>query len=86
MGQPSWIIKDKVYEYVIDCWNTSHVFKKDHRIRVEISSSAFPKYDRNLNTKTNLGTTTEAIVARQTVFHSEVFPSAILLPIIPNRV
>jgi putative CocE/NonD family hydrolase len=86
MDKPKWIEANKVYEYQIDCWNTSNVFKKGHRIRLEISSSAFPKYDRNLNTKTALGQTSEMVAAKQTIHHSEFFPSAIILPIIPTRV
>lgn len=84
METPSLIEPGKVYKYEIDCWNTSHVFKKGHQIRVEVSSSAFPKYDRNLNTGAPLGKTAEMIVAEQTIFHSEQYPSAILLPVIPR--
>ncbi|HEX6923606.1 MAG TPA: CocE/NonD family hydrolase C-terminal non-catalytic domain-containing protein, partial [Bacillales bacterium] len=69
----------------IDCWNTSHVFLKGHQIRVEVTSSAFPKYDRNLNTGEELGQTTETFTAEQTVYHSEAQPSAIVLPVIPNQ-
>ena len=50
MDRPSLIDPGRVYAYDIDCWNTSQVFKKGHRICVEIASSAFPKYDRNPNT------------------------------------
>ncbi|MCD8510450.1 MAG: CocE/NonD family hydrolase [Bacillus sp. (in: Bacteria)] len=73
-----------VYPFEVDCWNTSHVFKKGHRIRVEIASSAFPKYDRNLNTGEELGQTSEMKVAHQTVYHTEEYPSHIVLPVIPK--
>lgn len=73
-----------IYPFEIDCWNTSHVFKKGHRIRIEVASSAFPKYDRNLNTGDVLGQTTEMKVAHQTIYHDEEHPSAIVLPIIPK--
>lgn len=86
MDKPNWINPNEIYKYEIDCWNTSHVFKKGHQIRVEIASSAFPKYDRNLNTKTELGKTIDTVVARQTIYHNETYPSAIILPIIPKRV
>ncbi|MGO0062650.1 CocE/NonD family hydrolase [Brevibacillus fluminis] len=85
MDKPSLIEPDKVYQYDVDCWNTSHVFKKGHRIRVEISSSAFPKYDRNLNTGAPLGKTTEMVVAKQTIYHEPGHASAIVLPIIPRK-
>ncbi|PTX59640.1 hypothetical protein C8P63_11175 [Melghirimyces profundicolus] len=74
-----------VYEYDIDCWNTSHVFRKGHRIRVEVSSSAFPKYDRNLHTGGELGKEKEGVVAEQTVYHDPNRPSAIVLPVIPKN-
>jgi predicted acyl esterase len=67
---------------VIDCWNTAQLFKAEHRIGLEISSSAFPKYDRNLNTGAPLGVTTEMAVAEQRIYHDVGHPSAIVLPII----
>jgi uncharacterized protein len=69
----------------IDCWNTSQVFKAGHHIGLEISSSAFPKYDRNLNTGAALGVTTEMAVAEQRIYHDEEHPSAVILPINPER-
>ena len=72
----------EVYPFEIDCWNTSHVFKKGHKIRIEVASSAFPKYDRNLNTGETLGQTTEMKIATQKIYHSEEYPSAVILPII----
>jgi predicted acyl esterase len=68
---------------VIDCWNTSQVFKVGHRIGLEIASSAFPKYDRNLNTGAPLGCTTEMVVAEQRIYHDVEHPSVVVLPIIP---
>ena len=59
MEHPSLIEPGRVYAYDIDCWNTSQVFKKGHRIRLEIASSAFPKYDRNPNTGAPLGKSAE---------------------------
>lgn len=85
MDRPSLLESHRVYEYEIDCWNTSHLFKKGHRIRLEISSSAFPKYDRNLNTGAPLGKTAEMVVASQTVYHDAIHPSALILPVIPRE-
>ena len=77
----------KVYEYTIDFWRaTGNAFAKGHRIRVEISSSYFPYYLRNLNTGAdNIGLETRTVVAEQTVFHSAEYPSHVVLPVIPAR-
>ncbi|MBU9710754.1 CocE/NonD family hydrolase [Bacillus tamaricis] len=85
MDNPKLMEPDTIYPFEVDCWNTSHVFKKGHRIRIEIASSAFPKYDRNLNTGDVLGQTTEMKVATQTIYHDSEHPSAIVLPIIPKE-
>lgn len=74
----------KVYEYDIDLWATSNVFKKGHRIRLEISSSNFPRFDRNLNTGGNFATGTTWVKADQTVYHDTSRPSHIILPVIPR--
>jgi putative CocE/NonD family hydrolase len=68
----------------IDLWATSHVFLPGHRIRVEISSSNFPRFDRNLNTGEDQATATRWQTARQTVFHDSRYPSHIVLPVIPR--
>ncbi len=85
MDRPSLIEPGKVYRYVIDCWNTSHVFKAGHSITIQIASAAFPKYDRNPNTGDPLGQTVETIPAQQRVYHDEAHPSAVVLPIIPHE-
>jgi putative CocE/NonD family hydrolase len=74
----------KVYEYDIDLWATSHTFLPGHRIRVEISSSNFPRFDRNLNTGEDPMAGTRMEKAQQTIYHSAQYPSHILLPIIPH--
>ena len=83
-AQPSFIKAGQVYEYVIDLWATSHVLQAGHRLRVEISSSNFPRFDRNPNTGTALGQDSLMEVAYQTVYHSAAYPSHIVLPIIPR--
>jgi putative CocE/NonD family hydrolase len=85
MDKPSSIEPDRVYGYDLDLWNTCQTYKKGHRIRVEVSSSAFPKYDRNLNTGAPLGKTSEMKVADQKIFHSKQYPSHVVLPIVPKR-
>jgi len=73
---------DKIYEYRIDLWATSNVFKEGHRIRVEISSSNFPRFDRNLNTGGNFATDTTWAKAEQIIYHSREYPSCIVMPVI----
>lgn len=83
----STITPNAVLEYTIEfCRATGNVFAKGHRIRVEISSSFFPYYLRNLNTGAdNIGLETKSVVARQKIFHSSKYPSHVLLPVIPRR-
>ncbi len=72
----------EVYEYTIDLYSISNVFKKGHRIRLDISSSNFPRFDRNPNTGTVISKETELRPAMQTVFHGAKHPSHIRLPVI----
>ncbi|UCD00066.1 MAG: CocE/NonD family hydrolase [Phycisphaerales bacterium] len=83
-SHPSLITPGQVYRYEIDLWATSNAFLPGHRIRVEISSSNFPRFDRNPNTGESFGTGTRLVQATQTVFHDKEYPSHILLPIIPQ--
>ena len=64
---------------------TCQLYQKGHRIRVEIFSSAFPKYDRNLNTGEALGQTTRMAVAQQKIYHDREHPSYVILPIVPRK-
>ncbi len=81
---PSLIDPGRPYTYQIDMWDTSNLFKKGHRIRLEISSSNFPRYERNLNTGEPAGTSTEMRVAHQVVLHDPENPSYLTLPVIPQ--
>lgn len=83
LTHPTLLSPGQVYEFRIDLWATSHVFLPGHRIRVEISSSNFPRFDRNLNTGGEQATGTQFQVAEQTVFHTRRWCSHILLPVIP---
>jgi len=85
MDKPELIEPGRVYTYNIDLWNTCQTFRKDHRIRVEVSSSAFPKYDRNPNTGEPLGKTENMQTADQKVHHDQEHPSFILLPVVPPK-
>lgn len=73
-----------VYTYEIDLWATSYVFATGHRIRLEVSSSNFDRYDRNLNTG-RFAFDDEIVVAEQTVHHSAAHPSFVTLPVMPAR-
>jgi putative CocE/NonD family hydrolase len=72
-------------EFCISLAPTSNVFLKGHRLRVEISSSNFPRFDRNLNTGGDIGTGTDWQIAHQTVLHNSRYPSHLVLPMIPNE-
>ena len=74
----------EVYPVRIDLHATSNYFGPGHRIRLEVSSSNFPRFDRNLNTGGNNYDETAWVVARNTVHHSAKYPSHILLPLIPE--
>ena len=82
--RPSLLLPGNVYELTIDLWATSHVFLSGHCVRVEISSSNFPRFDRNLNTGEDQATGTRFQSAEQTIFHDQRYPSHILLPVIPR--
>lgn len=84
MGMPQPTIPDKVYEYKIDLWATSNVFLTGHRIRLEVSSSNFPRFDRNLNTGRSASTDTVFVKARNTILHDGVHPSALVLSVVPK--
>ncbi|MCX5358257.1 CocE/NonD family hydrolase [Streptomyces sp. NBC_00124] len=70
-------------EHVVDLWSTSIVFKAGHRIRVQVTSSNFPRWDRNLNTGEPEESATTARAARQQLFHDPARPSRIVLPVVP---
>jgi len=74
--------KGKVYKVDLTPMSTSNYFKKGHRIRVEISSSNFPRFTRNLNTGGNNFDESEGVVAHNKVHHSSDYPSQIRLPVV----
>jgi putative CocE/NonD family hydrolase len=82
--QFSLLTPGKIYEYTIDLGDIANVFLKGHRIRVEIASSFFPLFSRNLDTGNDNLTTTEMQTAHQAIYHDAEHPSQILLPVIPR--
>ena len=84
LGQPKPIVPGQIYEYKIDLWSTSNVFLKGHRIRLEVSSSNFPRFDRNLNTGKHAADSSDYVKATNTILHDSEHPSAVVLPVVPQ--
>lgn len=82
LEQPTLVTPGDVVEYHIDMWSTSHLFKAGHRIRIDITSSDFPRYDRNPNTGHDFGIDSILQKAEQTIFHDVHRASHIILPIL----
>jgi putative CocE/NonD family hydrolase len=83
-SKPELLTPGRPTELTIDLGATSNVFGAGHRIRVEISSSNFPRFDRNPNTGGEFGASGELRRAEQTVFHDRQRPSRLILPIVPR--
>lgn len=83
--QPSLLEPGQAYEYEIDLWATSNLFQAGHRIRLDVTSSSFPRWDRNPNTSHDFGADAEMAVAHQTILHDSAHPSYVVLPIVPAR-
>jgi putative CocE/NonD family hydrolase len=79
------VVPGKVYKYTIDLWATANVFKAGHRIRLYVSSSNFPRFNRNLNTGEDLSASTRSVRERQTIYHVRERSWAFRLPLIPRR-
>jgi uncharacterized protein len=79
------IVPGKIYEYVIALGETSQLFRKGHRVRLEVSSCNFPMFDRNMNTGHAIGEDAQGIIADQSVYHQSQFASYIDLPVIPSK-
>jgi uncharacterized protein len=74
----------KVYKLPIDLWATSNLFKAGHRIRVYVSSSNFPRFDRNRNTGEPIASASRSVKAHQTIYTDKARPSALVLPVVPR--
>jgi len=82
--RPALLTPGETQRYDIDLWFTGIVIPAGHRLRVVVSSAAFPKYDRNLNTGGDNERDTLYVTAHQTVLHDAAHPSHVRLPIIPR--
>jgi putative CocE/NonD family hydrolase len=85
LEKPVFVKRNRAYQISVDTGVTSYVFEPGHRIRVEVSSSNFPRFDRNLNSAGLNADQTKMIKAKQVVYHEKGYPSAIILPIIPRE-
>jgi hypothetical protein len=80
---PTLLTPGRVVPLSIDLWATSNVFRAGHRLRLEVSSSNFPRFDRNLNTGELAANSAKWISATSTIFHDKAHPSALILPVVP---
>jgi len=76
------IAAGEVYRYSIDLWATSNLFKKGHRVRLYVSSSNFPRFNRNSNTGLSVFGANDLRRAAQKIYHDSAHPSALILPIV----
>jgi putative CocE/NonD family hydrolase len=74
----------EAYKFTLDLWATSNVFRAGHKLRLEVSSSNFPRFDRNLNTGEDPDHATRMVEATNTVYHDRAHPSALILPVVPR--
>jgi putative CocE/NonD family hydrolase len=83
--KPELMNPGQVYKFVIDLWSTSNVFLKGHALRLEISSSNFPRFDRNMNTGEDQASAQRSVSATNTIYHDGEHPSALILPVVKSR-
>ncbi|MDE3180598.1 MAG: CocE/NonD family hydrolase, partial [Acidobacteriota bacterium] len=84
MEQPEFMTPGKIYKFTIDLWATANDFLAGHRLRLDVSSSNFPRFDRNLNTRESPETGSHWVKAVNTVYHDASHPSALFLPVIEH--
>jgi putative CocE/NonD family hydrolase len=84
LTQEALLEPGKAEQFEIDLWVTSNLFQRGHRIRLEVSSSNFPRFDRNPNSGKLFGTDTELLSAKQTIYHDAEHPTHLMLPVIPR--
>jgi putative CocE/NonD family hydrolase len=78
----AWMQQGQVYEVTLQPLTTSNTFEAGHRLRIEISSSNFPRFDRNLNTGGNNYDEAAGLVARNSVHHSKQYPSRVTVTVV----
>ena len=80
-----WMEKGKIYKVALQPLTTSNYFAPGHRLRIEVSSSNFPRFDRNLNTGGNNYDEPKGVIARNTVHHSKQYPSQVTVTVVRSR-
>jgi putative CocE/NonD family hydrolase len=83
--RPTLMAAGQIYKFTIDLWSTSNVFLKGHVLRLEVSSSNFPRFDRNLNTGDAQASGDKFVAATNTIYHDGEHPSALVLPVVAPR-
>jgi putative CocE/NonD family hydrolase len=81
--KPELAKADEVYDVTVDLWATSNVFLAGHKLRLEVSSSNFPRFDRNLNTGEEQASGSRMSKATNIIYHDKAHPSALVLPLVP---
>ena len=81
----AWMASGKVYKVALQPLNTSNYFEAGHRLRIEVSSSNFPRFDRNLNTGGNNYDESRGVVAHNAVHHSRQYPSEVTVTVVPTH-
>src|ERR1019366_1547787 len=83
--KPELATPGEIYRVTVDAGVTGNVFRKGHRIRLEISSSNFPRFDRNANTGGAVEQAAKLVKASQTVYHDSAHPSSLVLMAMPGK-
>ncbi len=81
--KPELAKADETYHVTVDLWATGNVFLAGHKLRLEVSSSNFPRFDRNLNTGEEQAGATRVSKATNVIYHDKAHPSALVLPVVP---
>jgi len=82
--KPELMNPGQIYKFTIDLWSTSNVFKAGHKLRLDISSSNFPRFDRNPNTGADPESATRWVKATNVIYHDSAHPSVLVLPVVPR--
>lgn len=82
--KPEFMNSSQIYKLTLDLWATSNVFRKGHVLRLEVSSSNFPRFDRNPNSGLDVSSPQQLLSAANTIFHDDQHASALILPIVPT--
>jgi hypothetical protein len=81
---PELMNPGEVYKLTLNLWSTSNVFLAGHKLRLEVSSSNFPRFDRNLNAGEDQGHSTHMVKATNTIYHDREHPSTLIVPVVPK--